>query len=662
MEVDDRVSLFSSLDYSIELLSAFNYFIWFALIQTDEPLSELKIDFGIRGSGVDPASVIHKSMSERYDILREKVKQLVSSYPVLADVRNADGRSALDIASNSLRGILQEVLLWHGRYRVVESSPEHISATCCVYKAVDERQLDSSGQPSQVALKLMNTKSHFIRECSARDRNLSPELIVTVLHCHPMLQSSSSSSSTEFPDIDEYIDMDMSKIGRLSNKDSIERLYLLVMPWGSRNLFTALKQERWAGRNQDEIRHVFTQLVRCVEHLHSKDLIHGDIKPLNFLRTNGQWQLIDLDAVANLSSGFVGLKYSSAYVPPEAIHVDNISCIASVKTPHSHEKLVAHQSFDVWALGCILYQMANIDVIPLLQGNQDDNLSGDITIEDNLYALADWTPEFKKKKLSRIADKQICNLLSQMIHKDPLKRPSLSRVLAHPFISLKKVTRLAGEVAKFDAFISYRVASDLLNAEVLYNLLTSQGLRVFWDKVCLQPGEDWEKGFVEGLINSRSFVPLLSQEALNSSSNDRQNISKLDYDSPCDNVLLEYRLATELQELGFIEKIFPVFIGNYDSNTDTYGNYFSGGCHPSSVPDISVYSLEEKLRSHMEYQSLGTPISPDCTVKHTITTITNCQGAFIEGCKQDSYVKAAESIVQMCTNTLLPPSVDIVYY
>ena len=77
-------------------------------------------------------------------------------------------------------------------------------------------------------------------------------------------------------------------------------------------------------------------------------------------------------------------------------------------------------------------------------------------------------------------------------------------------------------------------------------------------------------------------------------------------------MLLEYRLATELQELGFIEKVSTVFIGNNDVNANTYGNYFSGGCNPSRLPDVSVNSLEEeKLRIRMECQSPGTPINPD---------------------------------------------------
>ena len=62
-------------------------------------------------------------------------------------------------------------------------------------------------------------------------------------------------------------------------KSNAEKLFLLVMPLADRNLFDALKHERWAqSKNKEEVRHMFVQLVRCVEHMHSKGMIHGDLK------------------------------------------------------------------------------------------------------------------------------------------------------------------------------------------------------------------------------------------------------------------------------------------------------------------------------------------------------------------------------------------------
>ena len=116
-------------------------------------------------------------------------------------------------------------------------------------------------------------------------------------------------------------------------------------------------------------------------------------------------------------------------------------------------------------------------------------MTDDQTEEDNLYALAEWNMERKQKKLGRVIDKMARNLLSQMLHKDPLQRPTLARILAHPFLSGKKVARLVGDKPIYDVFLSYRVASDSQHVEKLYNLLTAQGFKVYWDKLCLLPGK-----------------------------------------------------------------------------------------------------------------------------------------------------------------------------
>ena len=390
--------------------------------------------------------------------------------------------------------------------------------------------------------------------------------------------------------------------------------------------------------------------------MHEKGVLHADLKTLNIVRTGGQWKLIDLDAACEIGKESVGHKSSSAYVPPEAVYVDektDYACVRSAvvvtKGEANYELLTPHPSFDVWSLGCILYQMCTTDVKPLFQGGQDDNLVGVRKGVDNLFALAEWSPELKVDKLADVPDKLARNLLAQMLHKDPLQRPSLARVLAHSFLSGNKVARLVGENPLYDVFLSYRVASDTQHVEKLYNLLTTQGFKVYWDKLCLEPGVDWEQGFCEGLVSSRAFVPLLSCDAINHPDKDWQNFSKLTSDSKCDNVFLEHRLAVELQGLGLTEKIFPVFIGNLDATTSEYSHYFGSGCHPL-LSEVTVKSVEEKLRHHMESQALGTPIVPDRTVKSVVDVITACQGAFIVGPADATFAAAAASIAKMLTD------------
>ena len=96
---------------------------------------------------------------------------------------------------------------------------------------------------------------------------------------------------------------------------------------------------------------------------------------------------------------------------------------------------------------------------------------------------------------------------------------------------------MAGEAAEFDVFISYRVSSDLKHAERLYNLLIAAGLRVWWDKKCLESGKEWQKGFCRGLGSSTAFLCILSKAGT------EEPFESLHAESRCDNVLLEHRLA-----------------------------------------------------------------------------------------------------------------------
>ena len=79
--------------------------------------------------------------------------------------------------------------------------------------------------------------------------------------------------------------------------------------------------------------------------------------------------------------------------------------------------------------------------------------------------------------------------------------------------------------------------------------------------------------------------------------NTRQSFSKLLETSACDNVLLEHQLALELREMGMLEFIYPMFIGEKNS----HGVYepFDWGCY-GALPDLVVESVLDKLTGHLE--------------------------------------------------------------
>ena len=75
-------------------------------------------------------------------------------------------------------------------------------------------------------------------------------------------------------------------------------------------------------------------------------------------------------------------------------------------------------------------------------------------------------------------------------------------------------TSLLSLAQRITVFISYRVDPDQPIVEALYDKLTALKLRVWWDVKCLQPGQLWEDGFIDGLAGSAVFIPLLSKGGL----------------------------------------------------------------------------------------------------------------------------------------------------
>ena len=609
----EKATFFLDIQFSFTLLAANEYQMWFFFIQL------------VDVAGID-----------------ERVFYYTQKYPQLARAIDKFGRYAEDVATSLNKGAIQRAYLWFGRYRIMDSRPEHTSKTCFVYRAWDELDRSKAGVPKAVALKLMCVKEQWQRELDIRLCDFDPEFVVEIIKSSPETNLSSTPSEVS-PSVESA-----DGIGMLSKEDA-ERLFLLCMPLADRNMFVALKQERWAGKNILEIRHAFTQIVKAVQHLHNKGIIHADLKTLNLVRRHS-WMLIDLDASCRIGIDYIGFKSSTAIMPPEAISANYDTghiCVRSRANMPVGEAFIAHPSFDIWSLGCILYQMCNVDVRPLFDGGQDDNLSidkGDYL--NSLWTLKEWDSKFAEQKLVKVFDRTFANLISQLLSTDPLKRPTVARILQHPSLTGIPVPRLFGEKASFDVFLSYRVNSDFDHAGQLYRLLIEKGLTVWWDKTNLRVGEPWDQGFCHGLVKSRTFIALLSKEAIHSPTKLSNNWTNLSTDAVCDNVLLEHRFALELRELGFIEKICPVMIGDYDTSSECYSNFFASGGKPNA-PSLSVTSVEAKLRCFMETTGLGTPFVSSTDVDFTLNTILSCQGAFIEGPRTTAFDEAAAAILTM---------------
>src|SRR3990167_834912 len=147
---------------------------------------------------------------------------------------------------------------------------------------------------------------------------------------------------------------------------------------------------------------IFKQVCTAVRHLHKEGVAHVDIKAGNVLRGfDDNYYLSDLgSACKKVEKGDVVWK-TRAYASPEI-------------SGGNYEYLMQG---DIWRLGVLLYGIVN--------GHID--AFGEDTSQDEATMVIDHMRHFYSSEL--------CELLSSLLQINPLKRPQISEVLHHPWMS-----------------------------------------------------------------------------------------------------------------------------------------------------------------------------------------------------------------------------------
>jgi serine/threonine protein kinase len=184
----------------------------------------------------------------------------------------------------------------------------------------------------------------------------------------------------------------------------------LIMEWMEGGPITYLKEGKsgYGIFSEDRCKHIMQNIVNGLQELHSKNIVHGDIKPENILMSADE-QIIKL-ADFGFSKLFTSENdlISSAYGTP--LFTSPEAC--------SKKKDFSGKSTDIWALGITFYILM-YGVIPY------DNLY--MISPSNLYELLS-SNDFQINFPSNNFSVELNDLLKRMLKKDPLERITLQEI------------------------------------------------------------------------------------------------------------------------------------------------------------------------------------------------------------------------------------------
>lgn len=192
------------------------------------------------------------------------------------------------------------------------------------------------------------------------------------------------------------------------------------------------KVERHKARNaplsEDVIFAYFLQMVEAIAHLHRLKVLHRDLKTANvFLTANGQIKVGDLGVSSgSLSKGKLANTQIGTpfYMSPEIW----------ANKPYDDKS-------DIWALGCILYELAALK--PPFNGRDISDLSRKVQ-------AGTFTP------VPSTFSKDLHSVISACLQVNPKRRPSAEELLALPAL-IKNRERLRDKMAQtlYNALLEY---------------------------------------------------------------------------------------------------------------------------------------------------------------------------------------------------------------
>lgn len=153
----------------------------------------------------------------------------------------------------------------------------------------------------------------------------------------------------------------------------------------------------------DEVLSVTRQIIAALEAAHERGIIHRDLKPANIkLREDGTVKVLDFGLAKALDprSAQSDVAQSPAMAAPGVTQAGALLGTASYMSPEQAKGRAVDTRSDVWALGCVLFEM--LSGTPAFGGEDvADTLASILTKEPDWTALPSSTPVSIRRVLRR---------------------------------------------------------------------------------------------------------------------------------------------------------------------------------------------------------------------------------------------------------------------
>jgi len=190
---------------------------------------------------------------------------------------------------------------------------------------------------------------------------------------------------------------------------------LLKMKLMKCDLNTLIEKQEYDARN------LFIQIASGLKYLHSKDVVHCDLKPANILYRKSHKR--ETVKISDFNSAQVGKI------------CDTAGCTSWYMAPESIISAMYDKCSDIWSLACILFEMLTGHVLFPCDSDDDHfDMIVDLRLEkDYLYLFRAPNTDDKKSRIEEIEDKNARDLLAGMLCIDSVKRFTIDEVLNHPY-------------------------------------------------------------------------------------------------------------------------------------------------------------------------------------------------------------------------------------